>query len=75
MNQIIKKILPKTLVNKIQKSKQFNKRVAIRYACSSKRVDICSAQFAHYLHLSNHPPLLNKVCFEIGCGVKKCLVS
>ena len=68
MKKILKKILPKSLIYRIQHSKQFNKRVAGRYARESKRVDICSAQFAHYLNLSDHLTLSNKVCLEIGAG-------
>jgi cyclopropane fatty-acyl-phospholipid synthase-like methyltransferase len=37
-------------------------------ASSSKRIDICSAQFAHIFHLSKHPSIEGKTCLEIGAG-------
>lgn len=37
-------------------------------ASSSKRIDICAAQFAHVFHLAKHPPLEGKVCAEVGAG-------
>jgi len=68
MKRILKRILPETLVDRIRHSGPFTRKVARRYARSSKRLDICAAQLAHYLHLSNHPPLADKVCLEIGSG-------
>ena len=68
MKQFIKSILPAPMLDAIQHSRQFNKRVAERYARTSKRIDICSAQLAHYLHLSKHAPLEGKVCLEVGSG-------
>jgi len=37
-------------------------------ARSSKRLDICAAQFAMLFHLSNKGDLTHKVCLEVGSG-------
>ncbi len=68
MKQLIKKMVPEAAKNKIRQTRQYNKMIAKRLACTSKRIDICATQFAHYLHLSNHPPISNKICLEIGSG-------
>jgi len=41
---------------------------ARRLAATTKRLDICAAQFAMLLHVSNRPTLADKVCLEIGSG-------
>lgn len=46
-----------------------NRREAKKLASSSKRLDLCAAQFAHLLHISDHPPLTGKTCLEIGSGM------
>ena len=43
-------------------------RSAREYARSSKRLDICAAQFAMLFHLSKKGDLTNKVCLEVGSG-------
>ena len=40
----------------------------MRLASSSKRLDICAAQFAHLLHAISSEDLRDKVCLEIGSG-------
>jgi hypothetical protein len=40
----------------------------MRLAASSKRLDICAAQFAHLLHGIKSENLQGKVCLEIGSG-------
>ena len=37
-------------------------------AKTSKRLDICSAQFSQNYHLTSHPSLEGKTCLEIGSG-------
>src|SRR3989338_5478959 len=72
MKNLILKILPHALKEKIKmlgclKRRQSVKN-AIQLALSSKRIDICAAQFAHMLHLSRHPSLEGKTCLELGAG-------
>jgi cyclopropane fatty-acyl-phospholipid synthase-like methyltransferase len=43
-------------------------RSAGTYARTSKRLDICAAQFAMLFHLSKKGDLTNKVCLEVGSG-------
>ena len=62
------KILPDKLKEKIKQSNIFKRRTAIKLASSSKRIDICAAQFAHVLHLSKQSSLEGKICLEIGAG-------
>lgn len=64
----IYKLLPNALKERVKQSDFFAHRKAIRLASSSKRIDICSAQFAHILHLSKHGPIEGKICLEIGSG-------
>lgn len=48
-----------------------NQLNAKHLASSSKRLDLCSAQMAHVLHLSgfaNKYPIRDKVCVELGSG-------
>jgi len=68
IKRAIKIFLPKQIISSIQHSNHFNKIIAKRYASSSKRIDICSAQIAHFLHLSKINSLEGKVCLEIGSG-------
>jgi len=68
MKSLASKLLPKSLKDKITGSDLFTRRQARALAASSKRIDICSAQFAHILHLAKHPPLEGKICLEVGAG-------
>lgn len=68
MKQVLRRIIPKTLKDKIRYSPQYGRFKAKKLASTSKRIDICSAQFAHGFHLSNHSSLSGKVCLEIGSG-------
>ena len=70
MQGLISQILPNALKQKIRQSKSNYEthRSAIRLASSSKRIDICAAQFAHNFHLSKHPSIEGKICLEIGAG-------
>ena len=68
MQRLISKLLPSALKQKILQSNYYKYRTAIRLASSSKRIDICSAQFAHIFHLSKHPSIEGKTCLEIGAG-------
>jgi hypothetical protein len=43
-------------------------RSARSYARTSKRLDICAAQFAMLFHLSKKGDLTDKVCLEVGSG-------
>jgi len=52
----------------IKKSKIFNGYNAKKMALTSKRLDICSAQFAHSFSLSNKNSIVGKNCLEIGGG-------
>jgi len=57
--KIIGRFIPKTIKRNIS---------AKRLANTSKRLDLCAAQFANMLHLSDISSLKNKVCLEIGSG-------
>ena len=45
-----------------------NWKHAKQLASTSKRLDLCAAQFAHLLHVSGHGSLKGKSCLEIGSG-------
>ncbi|MGA1826353.1 MAG: hypothetical protein ACMUIP_16990 [bacterium] len=66
--KLLKQFIPQSLKSKILTSRLWNKRWATMLASSSKRLDLCAAQFAHILHLSENPPLRDKVCLEVGSG-------
>jgi hypothetical protein len=66
---VLRRILPKVIKDTIRRSLQKHEMLnAKKLASTSKRIDICSAQFAHGFHLSSHPSLSGKVCLEIGSG-------
>lgn len=59
----------KNILIKILKDNSLYKyRSAKILARGPKRLDICSAQFAHGLHLCKNISLQDKVCLEIGSG-------
>lgn len=68
MRRLVSRLLPSALKQKIRQSHYYTHRTAVGLASSSKRIDVCSAQFAHVLHLSKHPPIEGKTCLEIGAG-------
>jgi hypothetical protein len=71
MRQSIVRIIPKALMDKFRPSQSFETvqmKECRKLASTSKRLDICSAQLAHILHLSNCAPLAGKVCLELGSG-------
>jgi len=68
MEREIWRLLPNTLKQRIRQSDFYARRQAIRLASSSKRIDICSAQFAQIFHLSKHSSLEGKTCLEVGAG-------
>ena len=68
MNRFIKDLFSPKLKAKVRQSRWYSMRVAIKLAKSSKRLDICSSQFAHCLHLAGLKSLEGKVCMEIGAG-------
>jgi len=62
------KRLPPSLKERIKELGPWRRREAVKLALSSKRIDICAAQFAHVLHLSKNSSLEGKVCLEVGTG-------
>lgn len=71
----LKQLLPngfKSRINELEIFKQMTaKKAANRLASTSKRLDLCSAQIAHVLHLSGSSgelPIKDKICLEIGSG-------
>lgn len=68
MQRLISKLLPNAMKQKIRQSNYYTHRTAIRLASSSKRIDICSTQFAHIFHLLKRPSIEGKICLEIGAG-------
>ena len=64
-------ILPTGLKTRISMSKIYNRMEARRLASANKRLDLCSAQIAHVLHLSDlscKQPFRDKTVLEIGSG-------
>lgn len=72
MKQTLKKMIPESIRDRVRSSalwrRRYNRRHAVELGTTSKRLDLCSAQMAHMLHLANHPPLTGKVCLEVGSG-------
>ncbi|MBE8233073.1 MAG: hypothetical protein HAW67_05000, partial [Endozoicomonadaceae bacterium] len=68
MKKIIAKVLPSTLKKKLRQSNYYTHKTAIHLASTSKRIDICAAQFANIFHLSKHASIEGKTCLEIGSG-------
>jgi len=65
------KFLPSFVKTRLVQSQIVNNMTANRLAVSSKRLDLCAAQIAHVLHLSDlagSHPLKGKTCLEIGSG-------
>ncbi|RJP32325.1 MAG: hypothetical protein C4536_06430 [Actinobacteria bacterium] len=62
----IEKALPYSIKTAIGQMAWLDTPRARMLARTSKRIDICAAQFAHVLHLCDHPSLEGKTCLEIG---------
>ncbi len=63
--------LPDGLKSRIRSTGVFHQREAKHLASKSKRLDLCSAQIAHILHISGLTgefPVREKTCVEIGSG-------
>ena len=61
------RLLPGELKRRIARSKLVGQIVARDLARTSKRLDLCSAQAALVLHLSNLG-IKGKICLELGSG-------
>ncbi len=71
MAEVCARVLPGGLGPRLRESEIFNRITARHLALTSKRLDLCSAQIAHVLHLSGLSgkfPVRGKVCVEIGSG-------
>ena len=68
MRNILKKLIPGRLRRASRSWTLYNYMQARHLATTSKRVDLCAAQFAHVLSLADYLPLKDKVCLELGCG-------
>jgi cyclopropane fatty-acyl-phospholipid synthase-like methyltransferase len=64
LRQFMSAILPDIVKKKAWRSHYY----AHYLATSSKRIDICAAEFANILHLSQLSSLQGKVCLELGSG-------
>lgn len=64
----LKKYIPASLKSKLVRLQFLNRLRARRLAVTTKRLDLCAAQFAHMLHLSPHIPIKDRTCLEIGSG-------
>ena len=63
--------LPAGLLSMLMKQQFVRRYMAIKYATSTKRLDICAAQIAGILHqagFANKMPLRGKTCVEVGSG-------
>jgi len=70
MRMFIAKLIPDSIkvIFKLKLVSQLlNYSSARSLSSKSKRLDICAAQFAHFLHCSNYD-LKGKVCLEVGSG-------
>jgi cyclopropane fatty-acyl-phospholipid synthase-like methyltransferase len=65
---MLKKLIPYPLQKAIQSTELYSTIDARRLASTSKKLDICAAQFAHLLHNLKPFDLTNKVCLELGSG-------
>jgi len=69
---ILKQLIPGSIKTKVSHARfwreRYNRRNASVVASHGKRLDLCAAQFAHWLHISGNPPLQDKVCLELGTG-------
>ncbi len=65
---MLKKIIPHSVKKSIQSTELYSRIDSMRLASTSKRLDVCAAQFAHLLHAIKSETLENKVCLEIGSG-------
>jgi len=68
MKRRLAKFIPEPVRVGIRRTRLYDTLAAKWLASTSKRVDLCAAQFASVLHQSDHPPLEDKTCLEIGCG-------
>jgi cyclopropane fatty-acyl-phospholipid synthase-like methyltransferase len=64
----LKKFISPRLKSKLVSLHFLNSMRARRLAATSKRLDLCAAQFALLLHLVPDMPVRNKTCLEIGSG-------
>lgn len=68
MKLSVSRVIPHSIKQYIKQSNWYTHREVSQLAISSKRIDICAAQMAHVLHLSQHPSIEGKVCLELGSG-------
>ena len=68
MRRLMATLLPEGLKRRIKQSNYYTTRTARQLASTSKRIDICAAQFAQMPHLSKYGSLEGKSCLEIGAG-------
>jgi len=67
MQATLGKIFPKSIKERFVHPFLIRRKAAF-LARTSKRLDICAAQFAHVLHLAGGFSLKGKTCLEIGSG-------
>jgi len=68
MRELLKRLLPVGLRRRLRGASLYETLSARKLARTSKRLDLCAAQFAHLLHLADHAPLEGKTCLEVGAG-------
>jgi cyclopropane fatty-acyl-phospholipid synthase-like methyltransferase len=68
IKQLLQDLAPVAVKNAVKRSSYFEVKSARRLAATSKRIDICSAQIAHFFHLASHRPVRDLVCLEVGSG-------
>lgn len=67
MNELAKRI-PVSLKRAVKRLTHSDVRQARAWAATSRRLDICAAQFAHVLTLAGSPSLESLRCLELGAG-------
>lgn len=65
---MIKKLVPYTVRKGIQSTRLYSAIDSRRLASSTKRLDICAAQFAQLMSYIGDVNLRGKVCLELGAG-------
>jgi SAM-dependent methyltransferase len=72
MKATLKRLVPEAVRARVRRNRwwrrRYDRRHARELAATSKRLDICAAQFAHLLHQAGRGGIEGKVCLEVGSG-------
>ena len=68
MRKLLRGLLPYEVRRRLRSLGVYNYQQSWHLASTSKRIDLCAAQFAHVLSVASHRPLAGLTCLEVGCG-------